>query len=173
MVLDKFHLIANYHAVIDPVRRSEWHKASAQHKDVIKGQRYNLFRNPENRTQEQTQSLMTLLHRNRNLAVAYILKDAMRKLWEYRYPRAAGKYLARWCTWAAVSGIDAVRRFGRSLLKAKDQVLNFCRHRIATGPLEGFNNTVSRIIHRACGIRSLDYLFLKLRQESLESDLPK
>ena len=173
MVLDKFHLIANYHAVIDPVRRSEWHKASAQHKDVIKGQRYNLFRNPENRTQEQTQSLMTLLHRNRNLAVAYILKDAMRKLWEYRYPRAAGKYLARWCTWAAVSGIDAVRRFGRSLLKAKDQVLNFCRHRITTGPLEGFNNTVSRIIHRACGIRSLDYLFLKLRQESLESDLPK
>jgi transposase len=37
---------------------------------------------------------------------------------------------------------------------------------ITTGPLEGFNNTVSRIIHRACGIRSLDYLFLKLRQES-------
>jgi hypothetical protein len=39
---------------------------------------------------------------------------------------------------------------------------------VTTGPLEGFNNTVSRIIHRACGIRSLDYLFLKLRQESLD-----
>ena len=173
VVFDKFHLIANYHAVIDEVRRAEWRKASAQDKDVIKGQRYNLFRNPENRTREQTQSLMNLLHMNRNLAVVYILKDALPKPWDYHYPRAAAKYLARWCTWAAVSGIQAVRRFGRSLLKAQREVLNFCRHRITTGPLEGFNNTVSRVIHRACGIRSLDYLFLKLRQESLATDQRK
>jgi len=173
VVFDKFHLIANYHAVIDEVRRQEWRKASAEHKDAIKGQRYNLFRNAQNRTEEQTQSLMHLLHMNRNLAVAYILKDALRKLWEYRYPRAAAKYLTRWCRWAAVSGIEAVRKFGRSLMKAKEEVLSFCRHRITTGPLEGFNNTVSRIIHRACGVRSLDYLFLKLRQESLETVPPK
>ena len=66
-----------------------------------------------------------------------------------------------------------MRKFGRSLLKAKDEVLNFCKHRITIGALEGFNSTVSRLIHRACGIRSLDYLFLKLRQESLEPDLRK
>jgi transposase len=173
VVFDKFHLIANYHAVIDEVRREEWRKASAEHKDAIKGQRYNLFRNPQNRTEEQTQSLMNLLHMNRNLAVVYILKDALRNLWDYKYPKAAAKYLDRWIGWAAVSGIEAVRKFGRSLLKAKDEVLNFCRHPITTGPLEGFNNTVSRIIHRACGIRSLDYLFLKLRQESLEPVPPK
>lgn len=173
VVFDKFHLIANYHAVIDQVRRSEWRKASAEDKDVIKGQRYNLFRNPSNRTGEQTQSLMKLLHVNRNLAVTYILKDALRKLWDYKYPGAAAKYLDKWCGWAAVSGIEAVRKFGRSLMKAREQVLNFVRHRITTAPLEGFNNTVSRIIHRACGVRSLDYLFLKLRQESLEPVPPK
>ena len=54
IVLDKFHLIADYHAVIDEVRRAEWRKATAEHKDVIKGQRYNLFRNPSNRTAAQT-----------------------------------------------------------------------------------------------------------------------
>jgi transposase len=173
VVFDKFHLIANYHAVIDQVRRSEWRKASAEHKDVIKGQRYNLFRNASNRTSQQTHSLMNLLHMNRNLAVVYLLKDALRKLWDYKYPKAAAKYLEQWCGWAMVSGIEAVRRFGCSLLKAKDKVLNFCLHKITLGPLEGFNNTVSRIIHRACGIRSLDYLFLKLRQESLEPVPPK
>jgi hypothetical protein len=46
-------------------------------------------------------------------------------------------------------------------------------HHITTGPLEGFNNTISRIIHRACGVRNMDYLFLKLRQESLDPDPPK
>jgi transposase len=173
IVFDKFHLVANYHAVIDEVRRAEWRKASAEHKDVIKGQRYNLFRNPSNRTSQQTQSLMNLLHINRNLAIVYILKDALKKLWDYKYPKAAAKYLAQWCNWAAVSGIDALRKFARSLLKAKDEILNFCKHRITIGPLEGFNNTISRIIHRACGLTNLDYLFLKLRQESLEIDQRK
>jgi len=170
IVFDKFHLIANYHGVIDKVRRAEWRKASAEDKAVIKGQRYNLFRNPANRTAAQTQSLMALLHMNRNLAVAYILKDGLRKLWDYKHRKAAAKYLAKWCRWAAVSGVEALRAFARSLLRAKEEVLNYCKHRITTARLEAFNNTVSRLIHRACGVRDTDYLFLKLRQESLACD---
>ncbi|MFO8011682.1 MAG: transposase [Phycisphaerae bacterium] len=57
---------------------------------------------------------------------------------------------------------------GRSLERAEDEILNFCKHRITLGPLEGFNNLISRIMHRACGVTNLDYLFLKLRQESLD-----
>ena len=91
IVFDKFHLIANYHAVIDQVRRQEWRKASAEHRDVIKGQRYNLFRNPSNPTAQQTQSLMNPLHINRNLAVVYILKDALRKLWDSPLPLGRGQ----------------------------------------------------------------------------------
>jgi transposase len=173
IVFDKFHLIANYNAVIDEVRRTEWRKASAQDKHVIKGQRYNLFRRPENRTAEQTQSLNNLLRINRNLAVTDVLKDDLSQLWEYRYPGAALKYLLRWVHWAEVSGIAALQKFGRGLLKAQQEVLNFCKYRITTGPLEAFNNTVSRIIHRACGMQDLDYLFLKLRQESIELHLQK
>lgn len=48
IVYDKFHLIANYNAVIDTIRRSEWREANEENKNVIKGQRYNLFKNPEN-----------------------------------------------------------------------------------------------------------------------------
>lgn len=173
IVFDKFHLIANYHAVIDEVRREEWRKAKGEYKDVIKGQRYNLFRNPQNRTSEQTQSLMNLLHMNRNLAVCYILKDAFKKLWDYQRVGPAGKYLTKWVQWTRVSGVEALRDFGRKLLKIKDEILNFCKHSITTGPLEAFNNTVSRIIHRACGVRNLEYLFLKLRQESIEMHLQK
>lgn len=173
IVFDKFHLIANYHAVIDEVRRQEWHKANAADKHVIKGQRYNLFANPDSRTPEQTQSLKALLKMNRNLNAVHILKDALRELWEYRYPKSAAKYLARWAGWAKHSGIKAVQGFAASLLKVQQEVLNFCRHRITIGPLEAFNNTVARIIHRACGMDNLDYLFMKLRQESLELHLQK
>jgi transposase len=173
IVFDKFHLIANYHAVIDEVRRDEWRKADKEYKDVIKGQRYNLFRNASNRTAEQTHSLRNLLHMNRNLAVCHILKDAFKKLWDYKYPKAAARYFTTWTQYTMVSGVKALRAFGLKLTKFKDEILNFCKHPITTGPLEGFNNTVSRIIHRACGVTNLDYLFLKLRQESIEPALPK
>lgn len=173
IVFDKFHLIANYNAVIDEVRREEWRKASAEDKHVIKGQRYNLFRRPENRTAEQAQSLQRLLEMNSNLAMADLLKDALHQIWEYRYPGAAVKYLHRWVDWAKATAVPAIEKFGRSLLKAKEEVLNFCKYRITTGPLESFNNTVSRLIHRACGVQNLDYLFLKLRQESIERHLQK
>ena len=173
IVFDKFHLIANYNAVIDEVRREEWRKASAQDKHVIKGQRYNLFRRPENRTAEQAQSLANLLRINSNLALADLLKDALHQIWEYRYPGAAVKYLKRWMDWAQASAVPAIEKFGRNLLKVQKEVLNFCKYRITTGPLEAFNNTVSRLIHRACGMQNLDYLFLKLRQESIELHLQK
>lgn len=173
IVFDKFHLIANYHDVIDKVRRQEWRNAKGQYKDVIKGQRYNLFRNASNRTASQTNSLRNLLQINRNLSICYVLKDAFRKLWNYRYPGAARTYFFRWVGYTMVSGVKPLQAFGQRLLKYKDEILNFCKHRITTGRLEGFNNTVSRIVHRACGVRNLDYLFLKLRQESLQTDQRK
>jgi transposase len=36
IVFDKFHLIANFNAVIDEVRRIEWHKASKADKALLK-----------------------------------------------------------------------------------------------------------------------------------------
>lgn len=98
----------------------------------------------------------------------YVLKDAFRQLWTYRYRGWAEKHLDKWITWAEHSAVQPLQRFARSLAKRKDEVLNYCKHRITTGPLEGFNNTVSRIQHRACGVRDTNYLLLKLRQESLD-----
>lgn len=173
IVFDKFHLIANYNEVIDKVRRAEWHKASEQDKGVIKGQRYNLFRNPENRSEPQKRSLYRLLAINENLMRVYVLKDALHQLWTYKYRGWAARHFDKWIGWAKDSGVEALEAFARSLLRARNEVLNYCKHKITTGPLEAFNNTISRIIHRACGMRDLAYLYLKLRQESLESVPPK
>ena len=135
---------------------------------MIKGQRYNLFRNPENRTPEQTRSLKELLNINENLAKVYVLKDAMRRLWTYTRRGWAEKYLHKWVDWAVESAVEHLKKFGQSLLDAKEEVLNYCKHPITTGKLEAFNNVVARILHRACGIKNFEYLLLKLRQESID-----
>ena len=173
IVYDKFHLIKNYNDLIDQVRRQEWRRANEEDKKVIKGQRYNLFRNPENRTEKQTLRLKALLKLNENLNRVYVLKEAFHHLWTYTYRASAEKYLLKWISWAKETEIEPLLKFAKSLLKSKDEVLNYFKHRITTGRLEGFNNTVSRIVHRACGVQNLDYLFLKLRQESLEVVLQK
>ena len=48
-----------------------------------------------------------------------------------------------------------------------EDIISWCRHRISNGRIEGFNSTINRIIHKSRGIKSLDYLFLKLRQETV------
>lgn len=168
IVYDKFHLIQNYHKALDKVRNAELREAQKEDKDVIKGQRYNLYRNPQNLSAKQARKLKTLLRINENLHTAYLLKDALKRLWSYRYRGWALKYLAAWVDWARESELPALVKFADGLWRDREEVVAYCRHPITTARLEAFNNTVSRLVHRACGHSDLDYLFLKVRQESLQ-----
>jgi len=169
IVYDKFHLIANYNEVIDKIRREEWRAAGEQNKTFIKGQRYNLFRNPDNLKPEQEASLKELLAMNENLNKAYVLKDALKVLWTYTYAKSADKYIDKWISWAVETGIEALQKFARGLDRARDGILAFCKHRITSAKIEAFNATIGRIVRRACGYRDLEYLYLKIRQEALET----
>lgn len=165
IVFDKFHLIANYNHAIDEVRRSEWRQATKEDKKFIKGQRYNLFRNPENLKPENKTSLQALFEFNEPLFQCYLLKDALKSLWAYVYPKSAGKYLDKWVSWAKESELKPLMKFAKGLDRDRKEILSFIRHRVTSAKIEAFNATISRIVKRACGYRDLDYLFLKIRQE--------
>jgi len=168
IVYDKFHLIANYNDVIDRVRRLEYRKADHKAKQVIVGQRFNLFRNPGNLKDHQRRDLNALLEINRNLTIAYVLKEALRDIWMQYKRHHAEHDLNWWIERARESAIKPLIIFAGILHKARDQILNYIDHPITTGPLEGFNNLIARLLHRACGYKDMNYLYLKLRQESLK-----
>lgn len=167
VVYDKFHVIANYNGVIDEVRRSEWRKAKARDKPVLKGTRYILFKRAERRSDQDEDRLNALLAVNENLLTVDMLKDDLHQLWACRNQRDAEAWLDGWIDWALSTTIEPLRRFARGLRRSAHGVLNYFKHRITSGPIEAFNNLISRTIHRACGIRDREYLYLKLRQESL------
>jgi transposase len=169
IVFDKFHLIKNLGEVIDKVRRRTQAQANAEGRAFLKGQRYNLLRNPENLSADGRRQLNTLLRANRDLSVVYLLKDAFKQVWTYTYRRCAEKRLTGWIAMALASGIAELKAFANGLTEAKEQILNFCQHRITSARIEAFNTIVSRVIHKACGVSNLEFLFLKLRQESLQS----
>lgn len=167
IVYDRFHIMKNFNEAVDEVRRSEAGRASASQKKLIKGQRFNLLRNPENLRESAEEQLRTLLAVNENLSTCYILADALRQLWRYQYRAWAERYLYRWYAWASASGIRQLERFAKSLQKHADGILNYFKYRITQGPIESFNNLIARTLHRACGMKDLDYLYLKMRQLTL------
>ena len=168
IVFDKFHLVANLGEVIDKIRRRTQAQADVEGRAFLKGQRYNLLRNRENLSADGRANLNQLLAVNHDLSVVYVLKDAFKQVWTYTYRKCADKCLSGWIAMALESGIAELKRFATGLVAAKEQILNFCQHRITSARIEAFNTIVSRVIHKACGVSNLDYLFLKLRQESLQ-----
>ena len=168
IVYDKFHIVSNYNDVIDEIRREEWRQAEEKEdKNFIKGQRFNLFKNPCNLKFDQKKSLKELLDMNENLHSAYVLKDALKNLWTYTSETWAGKYLDKWIGWANETGIEQLIRFAKGLNRARDGLLSYCKHQITSAKIESFNATIKRIIRKACGYRDMEYLFLKIRQEAL------
>lgn len=167
IVFDKFHLLSNLGKVIDEIRRREYAGAKGEIKTVIKGQRFNLLRHPENLDADGKVKLATLLEINENLSVAYLLKDQFRMIWTYEKAGWARRCLIQWAQWARESAIEPLTRFANGIERDAEQIVSWCRHRITNARIEGFNSIISRVILKARGIRSVDYLFLKLRQESL------
>lgn len=168
IVFDKFHIVSNYNDVIDKVRRRSWRDANLTDRDFIKGQRYNLFRNPQNLTENGKERLDILLSSNADLNTVYTLKDALKQVWCYSYRKCAEKCLLGWVETAVASSVGELKRFANGLMDAKDQILAYCTHRITSAKIEAFNAIIARVITKACGVANLDYLFLKLRQECLQ-----
>jgi transposase len=175
IAFDKFHLVKNFNAVVDKIRREEWNKARADKDDknakVIKGQRYNLLRRPENNTDKQQARLDELLAMNEPLNKVYVLVEDFRDVLSQNYVGHAKNCLKLWIETAISSGIKAVVKFAKSLEKVSDKIINAVRFDLSNGRMEGFNNLFARLIHRGCGYSDNAYLYLKLRQASLPDEL--
>jgi len=175
IAFDKFHLVQNFNTVVDKIRRNEWNNARVDKDDrkakLIKGQRYNLLRRPENNTDKQQARLDELLAMNETLNKVYVLVEDFRDVLSQKYVGNAKNYLQMWIDTAMSSGINSVVKFAKSLEKVSAKIVNAVRFHLSNGRMEGFNNLFARLIHRGCGYSDNDYLYLKLRQASLPEEL--
>jgi len=171
IAFDKYHLVSNLNDVIDDLRREEWNRlcdaGDEQGKALLKGQRYNLLRREEKNTGWQQRRLDELLAMNQTLSTAYVLTEDFRDALSQNYICHAKRALEIWVETAVNSGIGKIVAFARKMEKASEGIINAIRYKVSNGMLEGFNNLISRIIHRGNGYKDMDYLKLKLRQASL------
>lgn len=174
IVYDLFHVVAKYgREVIDRVRVDETNRIAraaggnaptirAQRR-VIKGTRWLLLRNKQNLRPHERIRLKEVLAANRHLYVVYILKDALKALWGYRYGGAFRRAWEDWYGWAIRSRIPALTTFARHLKAKQPGILAHCKYPLHTGLLEGINNKIKVLKRIAYGFRNDTYFFLKIR----------
>lgn len=167
IVYDRFHLVMNLNQAIDEVRRSEWRAADEPDKKLIKHSRYLLLNNPENLSESAESRLRQLQEANSNISTAYQLKEQFRAIYLYQREGWAKRALQSWCGLAQASGLAPFQRLARSFSKHAARITSYIKHRLTSGRIEGFNSKLARIITRACGVADLDYLYLKVRHDSV------
>lgn len=165
IVYDRFHVVAKYgREVIDEVRAQEVRRQhERREREVVKGSRWLLLRNAENLKRDDRVRLRELLKVNRRLATVYILKDDLKRLWDYSLPSYAMQFWKEWKARALRSAIDPLKRFARRLAEKIHGLLAHCTFPMHTSLLEGMMNQIKVIKRKAFGFRDDDYFFLKIR----------
>jgi len=164
IVFDLFHVVSAFGKVIDRVRIDECKKAEAKDRDVFKGSRYLLLRNRGSLSGDQRRHLRELLDLNEPLFTMLILKEKLKRLWEYRRRSWAARALEAWCALARSMGHPLVTRFARCLERHAYGILNHCDYPIHTSRLEGVNNKIKVIKRKAYGYLDNRYFALKVIQ---------
>lgn len=165
LVYDRFHVMKLFHDKLSELRRDLYHEATTKlQKQVLKGTRWLLLKNPENldRKHREPERLKAALKLNESLATAYYLKESLRWFWEQPDRKAAELHLDLWIFQAESSGVRMLQQFAKTLQQHRTGLLNWYRYPISTGPLEGTNNKIQTLKRQAYGYRDLEFFQLKI-----------
>jgi len=163
IVFDKFHIIKKMNEAIDETRRALYAMETELNKQkVFKGLRWLLLMKNDNLKESGKEHLERALQMNQPLAEAYYLKEELGTLWEQFNENDANKFLDNWCDAAYSTGITHMRKFANMLKAHRSGILNWFKHPISTGPLEGMNNKIKVLKRKAYGYRDIEFFNLKI-----------
>jgi transposase len=165
IVFDHFHVIKLFNGKLSDLRRKLHREATDKlHKDVLKGTRWLLLKNPENLDAErdEKQRLEEALALNKSLATAYYLKEDLRQFWSQPGKTLAAAFLRGWIRRATASGIRMLQQMAKTLAVHRKGLLAYYDVPITTGPLEGTNNKIKTMKRQAYGFRDHEFFKLKI-----------
>ena len=154
LVFDRFHLSQYLNRAVDEVRRQTWRRMAGREKGEFKRTRFLWLTNPENLRRAERTRLSALLRLNSPIVKAYLLKEDLRRFWDYRSTAWAAGHLRQWLWRASHSRLEPFTKLARMLRSHRAGVLAWTRTRVTNGALEGMNNKVKVISHRAFGYRT-------------------
>lgn len=162
---DHFHLSQHFSKAIDKLRINEALKAEKIDKEVYKGTRWLLLKNPENLKDKQKPDLEKLLTLNKNISIAYILRDKFREIFKAVTVEEKLILLTDWMLEARIAKIPEITAFLKKIERWEPFIRNSLKHGYSNAFAEGLNNKVRVIQRMAYGYKDFEYLRLKILQQ--------
>ena len=164
IIYDKFHIMQHANDAVDEVRRAEFFRKGRKMRDLIKGKKWLLLSRWKNLVPRQRGELNRLFQLNRRVFKAYLLKESLERLWDYRYEGAMLNYLEKWMDQLRWQRLCPFQKLAAMLIKHLDGILNYCRTKVRFGVVEAVNGNIRMLINRGRGYQNLRYLLLKAKR---------
>ena len=98
---------------------------------------------------------------------AYLLKESLERLWNYRYEGAMLRYLRSWIDQLRWQRLKPFEKLAKMLLNHLEGILNFCRTKVRFGVVEAINGNIKTLLRRGRGYKNLGYLLLKAQRMAI------
>jgi transposase len=164
IIYDKFHIMQHANRAVDEVRRAEFFRKGGRMRGVVKGKRWLLLTRWVNLTAGKRRQLNQLFTLNRRLLKAYLLKESLDRLWDYRYAGAMVRYFKGWMDQLRWQRLIPFQKLADMLLDHLDGILNYCATKVPLGVVEAINGNIKTLLRRGRGYRNLHYLLLKAQR---------
>ena len=164
IIYDKFHIMQHANRAVDEVRRAEFFRKGGPMRGLVKGKRWLLLTRWVNLTAGKRRQLNELFALNRRLLKAYLLKESLDRLWDYRYEGAMVRYFQRWMNQLRWQRLAPFEKLAEMLLDHLDGILNYCRMKVPLGVVEAINGNIKTLLRRGRGYKNLRYLLLKAQR---------
>jgi transposase len=164
IVYDKFHIMQHANRAVDEVRRAEFFRKGGQMRGLVKGKRWLLLTRWVNLTAGKRRQLNELFTLNRRLLKAYLLKESLDRLWDYRYAGAMMRYFKGWLDQLRWQRLAPFQKLADMLVTHLDGILNYCQIKVPLGVVEAINGNIKALLRRGRGYKNLRYLLLKAQR---------
>ena len=146
------------------MRRAEFFRQGGRQRELVKGKRWLLLSRWVNLDSGQKQQLNQLFSLNRRVMKAYLLKESLDRLWNYRYEGAMLRYLQSWIDQLRWQRLKPFEELAGMLLDHIEGILNYCRTKVPLGVVEAINGNIKALLRRGRGYKNLRYLLLKAQR---------
>jgi len=159
---DHFHVIKNLTKALSEIRKAIQRQADAATREMLKGSRWLLLKNPEQLSATEHEHLATLLESVPEVAHNYHLKEDFRALYALRDPQAAAQQLEHWLAKAKAVGHAKLQSFITTVENWQAEILSFFTSRGSNAFAEGVNNKIKLVLRRAFGCPNFTHFRLRI-----------
>ncbi|MBK7844507.1 MAG: transposase [Bdellovibrionales bacterium] len=148
MIADKFHVLRLLNPALNRYRKQvTGDKRTSPLRKL-------LLRNGKKLESYERRALYEWLNLHPQLKEIYHYKEALHGFYRIKGNRTAAKVLIRITDQMALSQIPEIKTLRRTLMKWRNEILNYFVNRITNARTEGFNNVAKLIQKRAYGVKS-------------------